>query len=183
MTSKPYIYSSTKSSGLTLTGIEQLKHIIPFKAPWPCSLPALDSLGFSGQVSSPIPSLGQGGTFLSCRFTSRHLRKVTFAPSSCGQRLQQHGHIWAPSPGSFILRQPGQTWSSICLAPLPGIQSNQTLEHVQLMNDRTLRKRKNTRLSAVSCKVHFLGVFGQQCQCLQFPQMGTLTRLWKIRFF
>lgn len=172
MTSKPCIYSSTKSSGLTLTGTEQLKHIIPSKAPWPCSLPALHSPGWGGQVSNPIPSLGQGGTFLPCRFTSRHLRKVTFAPSSRGQRLQQQDTA-GPRVQTAFSDSLDRCEAAFALAPLPGTHSNQTLEQVQLIKGRTLRKCKNIWLSGEHCKVHFLGVFGQQPQCLQFPQMGT----------
>lgn len=67
-------------------GAEELKYISLFKANWKCSLLVHKSLYFSGQLSNPIPSLIQGGTFLSCRFTSKHLRKVTFTLSSRGRR-------------------------------------------------------------------------------------------------
>lgn len=115
LTLKTYIFASTKINGLTFIGVEQLKYISLFKANWKCSLLVHKSLYFSGQVSNPIPSLIRGGTFLSRRFTSKHLRKVTFVPSSRGQRA-------AAGPRTQL--QTALFWDSqgkreIALAPAP----------------------------------------------------------------
>lgn len=68
-----------------------------------------------------------------------------------------------PTPDSFILRQPGQTWNSICTGTaVRNLESNQTLKQVQIINDITFRRCKNIWLPETYCKVHFWGVFCQQ---------------------
>lgn len=126
LTLKTYIYSSTKINGLTFIGVEQLKYISLFKANWKCSLPVHKSLYFSGQLSNPIPSLLQGGTFLSRRFTSKHLRKVTFAPSSRGHKTAAvRTHLGPQTQLQTALFWDSQDKREIAfaLAPLLGIWS------------------------------------------------------------
>lgn len=180
LTSKPSIHSSTKNSGLTFPGTEQLKHIIPFKAPWPCSSTAWAWAG-AGVESNPFTRAGRD--FPALQIHIQALEKGHICSILLWSEAAAAGHSWTLTPDSFTSDSQDKCEATSALAPLPGTHSNQTLEQVQLIKDRTLRKCKNTGLSEECCKVHFLGVFGQQSQCLQFPQMGTLTQLCKKKVF
>lgn len=93
-----------------------------------------------------------------------HIRSILTWSKGC--RSMNRFGAPDPTPNSFILSQPGQTWNSIC----PGtsarnLESSQRLKQVQIRNEITCRMCEIHDFLKRVVKFIFLSVFCQQIHC------------------